>query len=151
MPLNIKWQRYCSMSTSETFSQDRMDRCAEIQHSIMTNWQKTNSFTYVVRATESVAGIDLAELRKHYFTVGVGDNLRDIPFHDMLVVFSLIEQQCAAMEKHKNDPNAKNKKEFTIKYTISTAFHNKEAVRLLSGIQIETPFDDRKFLRIQAQ
>ena len=138
------------MSTSEIFSQDRMNRCAEIQHAIMTNWQQTNSFNYVVRATESVAGIELSELRKHYFTVGVGDNLRDIPFHDMLVVFSTIEQQCAALEKRKNDPNAKNEQEFTIKYQISTDFPDEEAARLLSGIQIETPFDDGKFLRIQA-
>ena len=81
------------MSTSETFSKARMNRCAEIQHAIMINWRKTNSFSYVVRATESVTGIDLAELRKHYFTVGVGDYLYDIPFHDMLVVFSMIKQE----------------------------------------------------------
>lgn len=138
------------MSTSESFSQQRMDRCTEIQRAIMTNWQKTNTFTYVVRATESVSGIELAELRKHYFTVGVGDDVCDIPFHDMLVVFSMIEQECAALNERKNNPEAKSETEFTIRYQISTDFPDEEAARLLSGIQIETPFDDGNFLRIQA-
>lgn len=127
-----------------------MNRCAEIQRAIMANWQETKSLSYVVRATESVTGVDLDELRKHYFTVGVGDNLRDIPFHDMLVVFSMIEQACAALEKRKSNPKTKAEREFAIQYQISTDFPDEEAVRILSGIQIETPFDDGKFLRIQA-
>lgn len=135
------------MSMSEKFSQDRMNRCADIQRAIMVNWQEANSFSYVARATASVAGIGLNELRKHYFTVGVGGSLRDIPFHDMLVVFSMITQESAALKKRKN--NSEAGAEFTIEYQVSTAFSDEEAVKLLRGIQIETPFDDGQFLRMQ--
>ena len=107
------------MSDTEVFSQDRMNRCAEIQRAIMTNWLETNSFDYVVRATERVSGIDLSELRKHYFSVGIGNDVRDIPFHDMLVVFSTIEHECAALEKRKTSSETKGETEFTIKYQIS--------------------------------
>ena len=69
----------------------------------------------------------------------------------MLVVFSMIEQQCVAVERRKNDPNAKTERDFTIQYEISTGFSDEEAVRLLSGIRIETPFDQGQFLRIQAE
>ena len=33
-----------------------MDRCTEIQRLIMTDWQKTNSFNYIVKATDSLNG-----------------------------------------------------------------------------------------------
>ncbi len=139
------------MSNAEIFSQSRMDRCAEIQRAIMLEWRKTNYFNYVVRATERVSGIELCELRRLYFTVGIGDDVRDIPFHDMLVVFSMIEQEIAASRKRAATPEARNEANFTIKYQISTEFSDEEAVRLLSGIRIETPFDEGKYLRIQSQ
>lgn len=138
------------MSKSETFNQVRMDRCTKIQRSIMENWQRTNAFTYIVRATESLDGSELDALRKQYFTVGVNNELQDIPFHDMLVVFSMIEQECAALEKHKQETKDSPQTEFTIKYQISTDFPDEEAVRLLSGIRIEMPHDGGKFMRMRA-
>ncbi len=63
----------------------------------MDAWRINNSFQYIVRATESVDGLALADLRKHYFAVGIGNHLTEIPFHDMLVVFSMIEQEVAAL------------------------------------------------------
>jgi len=137
------------MNTSETFSESRMDRCAKIQRSIMDNWQRTNSFTYVVRATESLGGADLDQLRKQYFSVGVGDQLQEIPFHDLLVVFSMIEQEFAALEDYRRETNGRAEAQFTINYQISTNFPDEEAVRLLSGIRIEMPFDGGKFLQIE--
>lgn len=66
----------------EIFNQKRMERCQTIYSEIMENWQKTNFFTYTVKATDSVQGIMLDELRKRYFAVGLGDNLVEIPFAD---------------------------------------------------------------------
>ena len=138
------------MDKSEIFSESRMDRCSQIQRSIIDSWQRTNSFSYIVRATESLEGMDLDDLRKQYFSVGVEDQLQDIPFHDMLVVFSMIEQELAALEEYRQQSGGKPEPHFRIEYQISTDFPDEEAVRFLSGIRIETPFDRGKLLRIQA-
>jgi hypothetical protein len=131
---------------SEIFNQSRMDRCAKIQRAIMEDWRKTNSFNYTVRATQSVYGISLDELRTHYFSVGVGDDLTELPFTDMLVVFSMIEQECAALTNRPNKPET----DFTIRYMVTTDWPDEEAVRLRSRMRIETPFDTGKCLRIEA-
>lgn len=111
----------------------------------MDNWRKTNSFQYVVRVTDSMEGETLSELRKKYFTVGIPGNTEDVPFIDLLVVFSLIEQEHAVLK----NPQYRNKKNFTVNYHVTTDWPDEQAVRLLSGIQIQTHEQD-KFLRIVA-
>ena len=69
------------MDPKEIFSQWRMERCAGIQRAILENWQKSTGSPYTVRATESVAGLTLTELRLQYFAVGAADHLTEIPFH----------------------------------------------------------------------
>ncbi len=110
----------------------------------MDAWRINKSLQFTARATESIEGLSLANLRKHYFAVGVGNALTEIPFHDMLVVFSMIEQEVAAL---KNRPMS-SATEFTIKYQITTDFPDDEAVRLLLQFQVETPHDRGSFLRI---
>ncbi len=85
----IRWfaDASCSLATSEVFNQRRMDRCAEIQRSIMIALQKNNSFQYLVRATESVEGLTLAISANTTSPLVLAINLPEIPFHDMLVVF----------------------------------------------------------------
>lgn len=112
----------------------------------MDNWRKTKSFTYTVRATQSVEDISLDEFRTHYFSVGVGDDLTDVPFTDMLLIFDMIAKQCEALDNRQD----KSKTDFKISYEISTEFSDEEANRLLSGIRIETPFDKGTHLRIVA-
>lgn len=130
---------------AEIFNKQRMNRCLSIQQSIMDNWQKKNSFEYVVKATTSVEGMTLDELRTCYFAVGLNDAaLVEIPFTDLLVVFSMIAQQSEALKNRKD----KAEKKFTINYKISTAYTDEEAASLLAGIQIHTPFDKGKTLRI---
>src|SRR4051794_37238807 len=91
----------------EEFNQARMNRCSRIHQLIVENWLRTKSLDYVVRAREPVAGLVLSELRLQYFSVGVGEDLTDIPFTDLLVVFSMIAQTAAAMRAKV----AKNEKE----------------------------------------
>lgn len=131
---------------SEVFNQKRMDRCSKIKAAIMENWRRTNSFTYTVRTTCPVEGMTLDALRKQYFVVGVGDDLVEIPFVDMLVVFSMIEQECEALRKMR-PPFPKT---FRVKYRIDTAFSDERAARLLASIRIESPFDGGKTMRIVA-
>ena len=132
-------------NTGENFSQKRMDRCMQIVRAIMTNWRETNSFQYVARATESVDGLAIDDLRKMYFTVGVGDQTRDIPFLDMLVVFDLIEQEHQFMQA-----NADTKAErLQATFEIMTDYTDQEAVHLLSQMTIETPHDEKDFLKIR--
>ena len=51
-----------------------------------------------------IHGMAFDDLRRQYFSVGVGDDLSDIPFHDMLLVFSMLEQQLVAFKKFKDKP-----------------------------------------------
>ncbi len=131
------------MDQGEIFNQSRMERCAAIHQAILENWQKTSTAPYTVRATESISGLPLAEIRLHYFAVGAGDNLTEIPFHDMLVVFVMIERTTAAMRKLDKQANAG-----TIEFKIWTVFPDDEVRRLLSKIRIETPFDSEPYLRL---
>lgn len=130
----------------EVFNQKRMDRCAKIQRAIMINWQKNNKFDYTVRATQAVSGMLLEDFRKQYFIVGVGNDLTELPFTDMLVIFSMIEQETNALKQRKP---IKGEKEFKVKFQISTFFSDEEAARLLSSIRIETPFDKMPYMRIR--
>ncbi len=134
------------MSTSEVFNQRRMNRCADIQHSILSAWQQTNSLQYVVRAMEPLEGMSFAELRQQYFMVGVGNQLSEIPFHDMLVVFSMVERYAAARKL----PGSSAAK-VSPRFQATVGFTDVEAARLLSLFQIQTPFDQGKYLQVVAQ
>ena len=120
---------------AEIFNQQRMSKCIEIHRSIMNNWRQTGDFNCTIRATDSVEGITLDELRKRYFAVGVGDDLTEIPFTDLLVILSMKEQECAALKEHLDSEL------FEISFQVTTDYPDEEAVRLLSGIRIETPYD----------
>ena len=126
----------------ESFSQSRMDRCIRIQQEILSNWQKTTVLDCTIRATESVAGLPLCDMRRQYFSVGVGSELTDLPFTDVLVVYSMIVQAVAAL-KAKVDSNEKAGR---IQFRITTDFSDSDAAAMLSRMKIETPFDDAPFL-----
>lgn len=125
-----------------------MDRCVAIQRRIMDAWQQTNSFNYVAQATDSVDGLSLHELRQRYFAIGPSaKDLTEVPFHDMLVVFSLIEQESRALQNRKRTPG---ETEFKITFQVSTDFPDEDVARLLSQFSIDTPFDRGKRLRVVA-
>lgn len=123
-----------------------MNRCSRIHQLILENWQRTRALEYVVRATESVAGMSISELRLQYFAVGVGSELTDVPFTDLLVVFSMISQTVAAMRAKV----ANNETDGRFRFAITTDFSDADVVTLLSQIKIETPFDVDIFLKIEA-
>jgi len=132
------------MATSEVFNQKRMDRCLNIQQAIMDRWRKSDGFRYIARATQSLDGMTLDDLRKQYFAVGCDENdLVEIPFLDMLVIFDLIRQTFVGL-KNRTDESA------TLKLQVTTDFSDRDAVILLSSIEIETPFDTGKYLRLAA-
>jgi hypothetical protein len=132
-----------TMDPKEIFSQSRMERCANIQRAILENWQRTASAPYTVQATESVAGLTLTELRLQYFAVGAAAELTEIPFHDMLVVFVMLEETTTAMRKRDKTAPAT-----TIHFKFSTVFPDDEVRRLLTKIRIETPFDQSPYLSV---
>ena len=129
----------------EEFSQGRMNRCSRIHQLILENWQRTKVLEYVVRAREPIAGLSVSELRLQYFSVGVGNDLTDLPFTDMLVVFSMIAQTAAIMRARV----ANNERDGRFRLSINTDFSDAEAVRLLSQMKIETPFDTHEFLKLE--
>ncbi|WP_373653629.1 MULTISPECIES: hypothetical protein [unclassified Schlesneria] len=126
----------------ESFSQSRMNRCIRIQQEILSNWQETTVLDCTIRATEPIAGLPLSELRHQYFAVGFGTNLTDLPFTDMLVVYSMIVQAVAALRAKV----ASNEKAGRIQFRITTDFPDPDAALMLSQMKIETPFDESPFL-----
>ncbi len=121
-----------------------MKRCTAIVSAIFEAWRLTNSFDYVFRATSSIHGKPVDQLHTEYFEVGVGNNVRPVPFIDMLVVMDAITKQSEAMESRQVLGDS-----FTVKYQIRTEFSDAEAARLLSSFEVETPFDEGKRLRVQ--
>jgi len=133
------------LTVNEIFSQQRIERCGRLCHAIMDNWQQSRPFLYVVRATESLHGLSLADLKSRYFSVGVADNgeFTDLPLTDLLVLFSMVEQTVAAIKKVPEGQSSGS-----IDYKIRTVFSDEVAIKLLSRIRIETPFDDASHLAI---
>lgn len=132
------------MGTAETFNQNRMNRCAGIAKQIINKTIKAQEVRYVARATQKVGGMTLDELRMQYFGVGPDrNNLVDVPFIDMLVIFSIVMQQ---LEDHSK---SRGKKEFTSSMQVTTDWPDEAAARLLSQIVIQTPFDEGKVLRVE--
>lgn len=84
---------------SKALNDHRMERCFRIKEAIMER-RRTKSFIFVVRATERLSGLNGADLSKQYFSVGVGDNLTEVPFLDVLVIFSIVKQTVELMERH---------------------------------------------------
>jgi putative heme degradation protein len=130
----------------EEFSQARMNRCSRIHQLILENWQRTKVLDYVVRARESIAELSLPELRLQYFSVGVGNDLTDLPFTDLLVVFSMIAQTAALMRAKV----ARNERQGAFQFSITTEFSDPDALTLLSQMKIETPFDTSSLLKIES-
>lgn len=128
---------------AEVFSDTRMARCQNIAGQILENHARTGRFDYLVTTCDIPLMATIDYIRTLYFGVGVGPDVIEIPFHDLLVVFSLLEQHFIAMQK----PQPGNEFE----YAIATHFSNAEASRLLGQILIDTPSCKRIRLRAQAR
>jgi hypothetical protein len=134
---------------SEVFSQARMNRCMKIYRLIADNWRVKNRFEYVVKATEAVHKLSLNELRTKYFEVGIEGETQQVPLIDVLVIFSMIEQESIAMREL--EESGKKPSKFSVNLEVTTDWPDDAAVRLLSQLSISTPFDPGEFLRIVAK
>ena len=117
------------MATEDIFDQKRLDRCIAIHQAICKNWQETRYLDYTIRATERLTGLSHEELQKQKFAVGVGENLEVIPFFDLLMVLSMIEQTGKALDSKQGVLNMNYPRSFT----------DAEAARLILGFKIEAP------------
>ena len=130
------------MSTSEVFNHKRMERSIGIAKLIVNNCMKEKTYgAYAIYATESVANDSFDELRKRYFSIGIPWDMTEIPFMDLLVVLSIVDQ---LFTQNKAGIVAVDAKLERISH-----FSVEEAVRLLSSFNIETPFDDGTYLRFR--
>jgi hypothetical protein len=134
-------------NSGERLSELRLRRCCEIDSQIMNNWRKTGSLAFTVKATDSIEGISLDELRTRYFAVGVGNRLTEIPFHDMLIVFSLLAEAVKAVQAMKTPTPPESR----IVLRIHGDFPDEEALQLLTGITIETPFDRGQVMTVRRE
>ena len=132
------------MGNLEIFNQKRMGRCSDIARQIVEKWVPTRIVQYVARATQKLDGMTIDDLRTQYFAVGAdADRATEVPFLDMLVIFSLAHQQMEAIA------NSPDKDHVRMEIAVTTDWPDEDAVRLLSRLQIETPFDEGKFLRLE--
>jgi len=63
------------------------------------------------------------------------------------VIFSMIHSEAAELEKRKAS-GVKTEGDFKVHYRISTSFSDEEAAQVLAAMQIETPHDEGKVLRV---
>ncbi len=110
----------------EIFSEARAQRCIHVFTQIFNHWRTTQSFEPRVIADESPEGKTLDQLRTMYFAVGVGEQLTDLPFLDMLIVFDLIKQ--AETKRQIDDTQPTD-------FRISTEWTKTKAFGMLSDIQ----------------
>lgn len=125
---------------TEQFNQRRMNRCTTVWRAISENGRKTEAFEYKVVCTEPLAGKTLEQLGKLYFSVGVGNDLTDLPLIDMLVVFSLIASKGRQLRQHK-DP-----KDFKLELQVKMArinFTEDEVFSMLNCIRINVQPETR--------
>jgi hypothetical protein len=129
---------------ADNTEQERLGRCAAIASQLLDRWQATGRMDYTVRATEAVGGLELAELLRRPFAVGVGDDLTVLPLADVLFVFSLIEKRAAAIAPLRNQPPV----DYSVQVHMPGELSRAEAVRLLSQLRIETPLDRGEVLAV---
>jgi len=122
---------------NEHSDQQRMERCATIASKIIATWEATNQFQYTLRAMDSIAGLELRELRGRKFLVGVGEDLTEASLAEVLTVFALLEQRGLAMQQLQGQPQGT----YTAQAHIPPEFSDIEAIRILSQLRIETPHD----------
>ena len=116
---------------SEQFSQQRMDKCVGVFQKIVSHWAKTNRFDCRVVIDESPEGKTLDQLAQTYFSVGVGDDLTDLPFLDTLVVVKMLADHNANVHARRGRKQPKKWKE---KYRVKTSFSEDEAFAILNDI-----------------
>ena len=121
---------------TEIFNDARMSRCMSLAHDIFEGWCRRGVVDYTARPTQPIDGIELDELRKVYFSVGPDrNNLTDIPFHDMLIVFECLRMLNAGHKRAGQD----NAKQYKITFDVTTDFPESEVSEKLSWIQFSTP------------
>lgn len=131
--------------SSDNISPHQAQLCGDIAQKIIFNWQQTGSLSYVLRATDSVHGLQLAELRQRRFLLGLTEqDLVELPVNDVLMVFALVEGQVQALAHFQgNLPPS-----FRTSVPAGEDLSEEQASRILAQLRIETPHDEGKFLRV---
>jgi hypothetical protein len=131
--------------SNDIMSPERLQRCGEIAQKVIFNWQRTNSLTYVLRATDAVHGLALAELRARRFLLGLTEqDLVELPLNDVLMVFALVEGQVQAFRQFQG----RLPPSFQTSVPAGAAMSEEQAARILAQLRVETPHDEGKFLRV---
>lgn len=123
---------------SENANQQRMEVCAAIASKLLANLEATQQPSYTLRATAPIGGQSLGDLWQHRFLLGLGEDLQEVSLNDVLTVFSLLEQQGAAVRELQNRPAGA----YSVSVQVASDFSDAEALRILSQLRIETPFDE---------
>ena len=110
---------------SEQFSQQRMEKCAIVFRQILNNWMATNEFQPRIVADEPLEGKNLDQLGQMYLSVGVGDDLTDLPLLDALIVFQML-----ADHSQRKTERSGNREKISVK----TEFSEDEVFALLSQL-----------------
>src|SRR4051794_24100631 len=101
---------------TELFNQKRMDKCAETFRQILNHWL-AHSFECRIVADEPLEGKTLDELGKMYLSVGVGENLTELPLLDTLIVIQMLADHNRKQTQRKGNSET---------YTVKTQFSQDE-------------------------
>ncbi len=117
--------------SSEPFGQERIGRCVGVFQRLASHWAAVKRFECRVVTDESVQGKTFDQLAKMRFSMGIGEDLTELPLAEMLTVFKMFSDHCARQESGRA---RRPQHEFTDRYTLKTAFTESEALAILRDI-----------------
>ena len=117
------------------FTEERMEKCAAIFRDIWNDWGRNKTLRYVVVPSRDIDVDDPSQAMDVAFGIGVTKPVCTIGLVDLLVVFTLLSQQTAALKSIRTDDQST----VTIRSKITTQFTRSQASALLKKIAMSKP------------
>lgn len=115
------------------FNLDRFNMCLKVYRQIVDDRLDTGAdHARIVADAPIDEGATLPELSTRRFLVGIGEQLTDLEFLDLLIVFEAIRQDTLQRELHRQS-NAEG--EYKVELSLKPAFEKAHAFSLLEAMK----------------
>ena len=100
---------------------------------LMDKRRETGSLDYRVIPSEAIGDKTIDEINDVRFAVGVGDQLTEMSFTDLRLLFSAIDSALEQIKEHAGES------EFKVSINLKPTFTEEESRGILSRIKLEDP------------
>lgn len=115
------------------YSLDRFNMCLGVYRQIVDDRLDTGEDHARIIADAPIAdGVTLGELAERRFLVGIGEQLTDVQFLDLLIVFEAIRQDTLQREQHRQ---SKAEGDYKVELSLKPAFEKAHAFSLLEAMR----------------